>query len=702
MIIQFPQHFQTKIETPPSLTPSSLPQYPTFALVGNPNAGKSTIFNQLTGLHQKVANYPGVTVEKKIGTCFSQHGQKLLVIDLPGAHSLSPTSPDEAILQKVLMGKMPGTPLPNVIICVLDASNLKRHLPLALQVLELGTPVIIALNMIDVAKKNNLSIDIPKLEHTLGVPIIPLQATKKDSIIPLKLAMSRKSIPVPKKILSLPKPLSDAVLSLQSLLLPKCDQNLFQARAQALYLLIEGTDPLSDSHEVSTRVSTLQSELNTILPNWRSSLIQERNQLIDTLCKDVLSQKTPPPSPSLTDRLDRFFLHPLFGSLSLLCVMGFLLWTLFSFAQYPMNAIEFLFAKITFGLDALLPAGPLKNLLIDGVLSGIGSTLVFLPQIFFLFFFIGLLESSGYLPRAALLLDKIFSRVGLQGKSFIPLLSSYACAIPGIMATRTIGNPKERLTTILIAPWMSCSARLPIFLLMITTLLPNHHSPLIKSLILLSIYLIGTTTAFLFAFIFRKTLLKGKSTPSPMELPTYHAPHLKSIAIDSLEQCILFIKKAGTLIFAFSVLLWFLRSYPEPLPNSYLGVFGKWIQPVLEPLGYDWKIAIALLASFAARELFVSTLAILYTVQSPFLTNASLSSILSTQVSPSGTPIFSSLTCISLIVFFIFAMQCTSTLAIVKRETNSYRWPLFQLIFMTSFAYLATLITYQLGKFFFY
>lgn len=699
MIIELPQHINKKT----SSVSRAFPQHLTFALVGEPNSGKSTIFNQLTGLRQKVANYPGVTVEKKIGACYSQHGQKMSVIDLPGSYSLSPQSPDEAILQKVLMGKMPGTPPLNAIICVLDASNLNRNLLLTLQVLELGLPVIIALNMIDVAKKNNLSIDIPKLEHTLGVPVIPLQATKKDSIIPLKLAMSRKNLSIPKKTIDLPKPLADAILSLQSLLLPKYDQNLALARGQSLLLLTEGTDPLFDPPEIFSRVCALQSEVNSALPNWRSFLIEERRRFIKTLCKETIIQKAPPPSPSSSERLDAFFLHPLFGSLSLLCIMGSLLWCLFSFAQYPMNAIEFLFSQLSLVFNSLLPPGPLKGLIVDGILSGIGTTLVFLPQIFFLFLFIGILESSGYLPRAAFLLDKVLSLVGLQGKAFIPLLSSYACAIPGIMATRTLASKHERLTTILIAPWMSCSARLPVFLLMITALLPNHPSPLIKSLILLGIYFLGTSTAFLFAFIFRKTLLKGNS-PRPVELalPPYHRPHLKSIMIDSLKQCYLFIKKAGTLIFAFSILLWFLMSYPTPLTHSYIGMFGKFIEPLLQPLGYDWKIAIALLASFAARELFVSTLAILYAVQNPFLTNSSLASILSSQTSSSGTPIFSSLTCVSLIVFFTFALQCTSTFAIVKRETNSYRWPLFQLFYMTTFAYFAALLTFQIGKVLFY
>lgn len=676
-----------------------------YALVGNPNSGKTTIFNHLTGLCQKVANYPGVTVEKKIGICFSQHGQKMKIIDLPGAYSLSPHSPDEEILQKVLFGGISGTPLPNRFICVVDASNIERNLFLAAQIAELGRPTILVLNMMDVAKEDGLFIDTGRIEKELGVTVVPMEAHKKEGLMALKLAMSRKSLPQPKISLDLPQEISEAILNIQASLINLKGHNLNTARGEAL-LLIESSQLVPSDPAIVELVKSWQKQLTQDLPNWRSKIIKARYERIHKLCHEAVLQRNLN-QKSFTEMLDSIVLHKYLGWIILVLVMGSLFWSIFTISEYPMSAIDWIFEQIGYFLHNLLPEGPVRNLLVNGVVSGVGSVLVFLPQILLLFFFIGILESTGYLPRAAFLLDKIMSKVGLHGKSFIPLLSSYACAVPGIMATRTLPSKQERLATIMIAPWMSCSARLPIYLLMIATLVPNAEaSPLVKALMLMGIYATATLMALGMAWVLRKTLLKGTSGSSHMELPSYRMPAWKNISIEMLRRGMIFVKRAGALILLFSVLLWFLISYPKSessdpsvrIENSFLGSVGHMMEPVLEPLGFDWKIGIGVLSSFAARELFISTMAIIYNVEEISHTRSSLSTTFQEQRKADDSILFTPLTCISLLVFFMFAMQCFSTLVIVRRETNSWKWPLFQLFYMTSFAYIAALIVYQGGK----
>jgi len=677
----------------------------TYALVGNPNSGKTTLFNHLTGLKQKVGNYPGVTIEKKIGTCFSQHGQKMTVIDLPGAYSLSAHSPDEKILNEVALGQMEGSPRPDRFICIVDASNLERNLYLAAQIAELGRPTILVLNMMDIADKQGIHIDTDRIQKELGVTVITTQAHKKKGLIELKLAMSKASLTTPSLNIDLPKPVSEAVLKVQSHLISQKGENLNAARGEALLLLTEDS-PSSHDPALSQLVSSLQEKLKRELCNWKSLVIAARYNKLGELCKKAVLQKSEV-KKSLTEHFDDVLLHKTYGWLTLFLVMGTLFWSIFFLSEYPMHGIEWAFNKLGSFTESALPAGPLQDLLVNGVITGVGSVLMFLPQILMLFFFIGFLESSGYLPRAAFMLDKVMSKVGLQGKSFIPLLSSYACAIPGIMATRTISSPKERLATILIAPWMSCSARLPIYLLMIATLASGRNaSPIIKAGILMGAYALGTFVAFGTAWILRKTILKGPVQHSVMELPAYRLPSFKNTIFEMLQHGKLFLKRAGTLILAFSIVLWFLMSHPaqdpeaidSQLETSYIGQIGHLMEPAIKPLGYDWKMGIGILSSFAARELFISTMAQIYHAEDNFEDETTFAGTLQKQRNPSGQAVFTPLTCISLMVFFIFAMQCMSTLAIVKKETNSWRWPLFQLVYMTGFAYLAALIVYQGGK----
>lgn len=650
-----------------------------YALVGNPNSGKTTLFNHLTGLNQKVANYPGVTVEKKEGCCYSQYGERIRLIDLPGAYSLCAHSPDEEVLQQVLLGKMEGISKPDRIICVIDASNLERTLYLAIQVIELGYPTILVLNMMDVAQRRGLSIDVQGLSKTLGIPVIPIQANKKETLIPLKIAISQKQHNQTHTFnIDLPSKLKESLVRI----LHALPQNWSMGEA---LLLLSGTNSNTQIEELKMKalIDEWRTLLDQELPGWRSQIIQLRYHFVESIYKKYITQVSEK-IKSHSARFDQIFLHPLWGWISLFLIMGGLFFSIFTLSEYPMHLIELGISKIAQYVEHLLPPGPIRGLIIDGAIKGVGSIIVFLPQIVMLFFFIGTLESTGYLSRAAFLLDRIMGKVGLPGKSFIPLLSSFACAIPGIMATRTLSSKQERFTTIMIAPWMSCSARLPIYLMMITILIPQStYSAWIKTFFLLGIYLVGIISAFTLGWCFRKTLFKGKNSTTLMELPHYHLPAWKNILFEVFQRVMIFVKRAGKMILAFSILFWFLMNYPQTpnletplIQESYMGLFGKTIEPIIAPLGYDWKIGIGLLASFAARELFISTIAV--------VNNGSLI-------------LFTPLICLSLIVFFIFAMQCISTLAVVKRETNSWKWPLFQFLFMTTFAYLAAFIIYQTG-----
>jgi ferrous iron transport protein B len=596
---QRPAGGDSRASLPPHISPpvagrrraSAAPRLPVYAMVGNPNCGKTTLFNALTGLRQKVGNYPGVTVEKKVGEAYSQHGKPIPVIDLPGAYSLAARSPDEAVTRDVLLGRRTDTPQPDRIICVLDASNLERNLYLVHQVLDLGRPVIVVLNMMDLARRAGIEIDAARLEEQLGVPVIPCEAVNARGVVELRIAMSRAELPLARHRWDVPAPIAPAVAELQAGLVAEGRPPLV-ARAEALLLLtdfdtvrVAGSTPLGE--RTTTALDAWRRRWSAEGTDWSGALIRSRYEAINALCREVIRRRSEQ-GPSLSDRADALLVHSVWGWLAFAVIMAAMFLSIFTLAEVPMKAIEGGVADAAGWLRGAMAPGDLRDLLTDGVVGGVGSVVVFLPQILILFFFVGLLESTGYMARAAFLMDRPMSRVGLHGKSFIPLLGSYACAIPGIMATRTIEDAKDRLATILVAPLMSCSARLPVYLLMIATLLPERETPAAtKAGLMLLMYALGTGGAFAFAWLFKRTLLKGAPPMMILELPPYHPPRLREIVRQMLERAWLFLRNAGTLILAISIVLWFLTTYPKhpdpqatpaaQIAHSFAGEAGKLI-----------------------------------------------------------------------------------------------------------------------------
>jgi ferrous iron transport protein B len=619
-----------------------------IALAGNPNSGKSTIFNALTGLRQKVANYPGVTVEKKTGRLTGLHGESMDAIDLPGAYSLSARSPDEAITRDVLLGRRDDTRRPDVVVSVVDAANLERNLYLTTQLLELGLPVIVALNMVDVAEEKGIRIDVAELSAKLGAPVIPLVASKNSGIVELKAALSRADLPTP------------------------------------------AAPPIST--DVAPEVA-----------------IEARYAWIHHVCADAVRHPGEAPR-TLTERVDSVLTHRVWGWACFLAVMGLVFYSIFAIAAWPMDWIGALTDAAGSWVNAHLPAGDLRSLLSDGIIAGVGNVVVFLPQILILFFFLGILEDTGYMARAAFIMDRVMARVGLHGKSFIPLLSSFACAIPGVMAARTIENRNDRLATIMVAPLMSCSARLPVYTLMIAVLIPpGAGGAWTKAGIMLSMYLLGVAVAFTAAWIFKRTLFRSEKPMLLLEMPPYRLPAARTIVLRMFERAGVFLTQAGTVILALSIVLWALATYPKPpspdtppsvaLEHSAAGWLGHAIEPVIQPLGFDWKIGIGLVASFAAREVFVGTMAIVNNVGGAGEESPSLRAALLAQKWPDGSPVYTPLVCIGLMVFYVLAMQCMSTLAVVRRETNSWRWPAFQFCYMAALAYAGSFLVFHVGHF---
>ena len=689
---------------------------PVYAIIGNPNSGKSTLFNALTGLKQKVGNYPGVTVEKKVGTAYSQHGQPLTVIDLPGTYSLAARSPDEAVARDVLLGRRPDTPTPDRILCIVDASNLERNLYLVHQILDLGRPVILVLNMMDLAAAAGLNVRAARLERELGIPVIPCEASNGKGLIDLKLAMSRQDLPLSRHAWNVPPEIASAVAELQASLADNDAKPPLSARAEALLLLtdrdslqVSGSTPLSP--RTAEILSSWQRRWEREGTDWAASLIQARYDAIGRLAAEVVL-RTSVAGPSASDRIDSAATHPVWGWLILGGIMTLVFLGIFTLAEYPMNWIDGQVSAFGGWIKASLPAGSLRDLLADGAVAGVGSVLVFLPQILILFFFIGLLESTGYMARAAFIMDRLMSRVGLNGRSFIPLLSSYACAIPGIMATRTIEDPKDRLTTILVAPLMSCSARLPVYLLMIAALVPGDRVPLFTKVgLMLLMYGLGTAGAFGFAWLFKRTLLRGKPPLMIMELPPYRLPRVRDVLQHMAERAWIFLRNAGTVILAISIVLWFLSAFPrapentapqQQLAQSFAGRAGRLLEPLIKPVGFDWRIGIGLVTSFAAREVFVSSTAIVFNMDQAGKGGgadvAPLRRALRDARWPDGRELFTPLVCLSLMLYYVFAMQCMSTVAVVRRETNSWRWPAFQIAYMTGTAWVVSFIVYQSGR----
>lgn len=688
-----------------------------IAVIGNPNAGKTTLFNALTGLRQKVGNYPGVTVEKKEGRIDFDNGLEATLIDLPGTYSLTANSPDEQIATDILLGRANHTPPPQLVICVVDASNIERNLYLVSQIIDQNLPVIVALNMVDVATDQGTRIDIATLERELGVRVIPTVANKGIGIQELKHAILFNNISTGRlRQWRLPelvqKECQELVGMLQSF--DKMPEHIAFHNA-ILLLTTPGSVPDQVerySPEILEHVRKDHQKLDFLGFDRQSVFVESRYKWIREVCaKSVVQEKQT--DLTVSDKIDRFVTHRVWGFLVFLALMAIMFQSIFSWANAPMELIGDGFNWIGQQVTRLMPPGDLRDLTVNGALAGVSAVVAFLPQIAFLFLFLGLLEDTGYMSRAAFIMDRLMSRVGLHGKSFIPLLSSFACAIPGIMATRTIENPKDRLATMLVAPLMSCSARLPVYTLLIAAFVPGTTVLGIFSLAgvtLFSMYLLGLVAALVMAWLFKKTLLKGAPPVFIMELPPYKIPSLKSVLLHTWERSRLFLKKAGTIILGVSIVLWFLATYPkiehatpsEQLKHSFVGMTGQMIEPLIKPLGFDWKVGIGLIGSLLQREVFVSTMGTIYNIQNSDQSNGSVS--LKEQMRSDRNPVtgartFTALTAICIMVYYVLAMQCMSTVAVMRRETNGWKWPLFQIGYMTSLAYGATFVVYHAGLF---
>lgn len=703
----------------PTVTPPIKSESPikTVALAGNPNSGKTTLFNAFTKLRQKVGNYPGVTVEKKSGTLVLAKDRVVNVLDLPGTYSLAVRSPDEQVARDVLLGRTADTPKPDVVVCVVDASNLERNLYLVTQIQDLGVPMIVALNMMDEVERQGRVIDIAKLSQSLGVPVVATVANQNQGIEQLKNLIAAGVKVAYSRQWRMAPDLEEEVEHLVRLLMTHEKMSRGEAFAEALILLSLGSKLKKEEKpnpkvsmvkrffkdELISQVNVIQDRLRAKGLRARTAAIEARYDWIKMIIRNCVQDKSKK-GPDLTERIDKVLTHKVWGWVFFLGIMAFMFYMIFTIASYPMDWIDSIFGKLGDGVSSLMPEGDLRSLIVDGIIAGVGGVVIFLPQILILFFFIGLLQDTGYMARAAFIMDRVMTKFGLHGKSFIPLLSSFACAIPGIMSARTIESPKDRMVTILVAPLMSCSARLPVYTIMIAVLMPLANS-FEKAGLMLIMYLVGIVGACVMAWFFKKTLLRSQKPVFVMELPPYRMPSWKAIVIHMWERSRLFLKRAGTVILAMSILLWALMTYPktpgveeaEALRHSFAGRMGTAIEPAIKPLGYDWRIGIGLIGSFAAREVFVSTMNIVFNLGSA-AEEGTLREAFAAAQWPDGRPLFTPLVCLSLMVFYVFALQCMSTIAVVHRETNSWVWPLFQFAYMAILAYLASFSVYQVGR----
>ena len=697
---------------PKAKADSGVPRIPLYALVGNPNCGKTTVFNALTGLRQKVGNYPGVTVEKKEGRLRLPDGGAASLIDLPGLYSLSPRSPDEAIARDVLLGHRSDVAQPEGIIHVVDAANLERNLYLTSQVLDLGLPTVIVLTMTDVAEKTGHKVNILALEKALGVPIRPVLVSKNVGIDELRLAIEKMPLtpPPPRRDWPLPTDAEIEVAELSEMLQAEHGTRPAQSGTEAVGLLMaEGLRPEEEgrwSPAVLAHIAADKAKLSALGIDFSAAVVESRYAWSGRIGASVV-QKPRKAAETLTDRIDRIVMHPFWGYLIFFGVMAFVFQTIFTWAQIPMNWIGSGVSALQHFITVSMPPGDLQDLMVNGIIAGVGTTITFLPQILLLFFAIALLEDTGYMARAAFLMDKVMSKVGLHGKSFIPLLSSFACAIPGIMATRTIDDRKSRLVTILVAPLMSCSARIPVYTLMIAAFIPNRRVLglfTLPGLTMMAMYFLGMAAAFGMAWLFKKTLLKGAPPVFFLEMPPYHKPSARTVLMTMLERAALFLRRAGTVILSVSIVLWFLSSYPKQpvgtppaaqLAHSYAGRAGQAIEPVIAPLGFDWRIGVSLVSSFVAREVFVSSMGTIYSVGDKNSTTEEVSSTLKDKLR--ADPLFSPLLAVCVMIYYVLAMQCLSTVAVVKRETNGWTWPLFMTGYMTALAWITTFLVYHIG-----
>jgi ferrous iron transport protein B len=599
------------------------------AVIGPPNSGKTTLFNRLTGLRQKVANFPGVTVEQHTGVAQLPDGRETWIIDLPGVYSLSPRSEDEQIAHDVLTGERGDTPQPQAVLLVLDATNLARHLMLAAPILALGLPTLVILNMADDLRKRDGHVDLKSLAAQLGAPVALISARQGEGLDQIFEFLSG----------AMPKPALRELPVLQDV--PKCRQWAGHIGSQAKY--------------------------------------------------------RPPLPPKWTRRLDALFLHPVAGVLVFAFVVIAVFQTIFNYVTPLMDGVKWLFTVSGNWVASVLPESLFRSLLIDGVWKGVGSVIVFLPQVLMLFLFIGILEDSGYLARAAVIADRTMAKVGLQGKSFIPLLSAYACAVPAIMSTRTIENKRDRIATIMIAPFMTCSARFPVYTLIVLAFVPNQKVlPFLstQTVAMIGLYALGFLMAVFTARVLKSSVLKSGRTPFLLEMPSYRWPTLQSLGLRLLDRSVVFLRRAGTVILLVMVILWvaahvpFSHGKPPTLENSLAGTIGHTIEPIIKPLGFNWKIGIGLITSFAARETLIATMGAIYGMDNADENNQDLQKAIHRDLSPGGA--------VALLVFFAFAMQCVSTIAVVRRETAGWKWPLVQFAYMSIVAYVGAFLAFHI------
>ncbi|HEY1099408.1 MAG TPA: ferrous iron transport protein B [Myxococcota bacterium] len=741
---------------------------PPILLVGNPNSGKTTLFNALTGLSAKTGNYAGITVEHREGRA-NVGGDVVDVIDVPGTYSLVPRSDDEAVAVRALFGDLPGAPTPKLVVVVVDATQLERNLYLVSQLRELPLPIIVALTMTDVVHSDGGTVDVAALSSRLGVPVVAAPATPGGAdalkqVIAAELGTSTKRLPLNAIAVDVGSPVADAVDALGRRVMwlrgaaPTALGRLAAARLvdtaavgdrpalPGLDVAIgAGRPPVVAKRDLDELLARLVQARHRQAAAWAKDIVRYAGATTTTTAPSSSTTKHVPKSTQLTAKIDAVALHPLLGPLVMLGVFVALFQALFAWSEPFIGAIEAAVDVVKTAAASVLPTSLplLSSLVTDGIITGVGNVVVFVPQIAILFLFLAILEDTGYLARAAFLLDRVMQKVGLHGRAFVPLLSGFACAVPAIMATRTIENEKDRLVTILVTPLVSCSARLPVYALMIATVF-STTPPILGvfeagTVVMLSMYGLSLFAAIGMAALFKRTVLKSPTPPLVLELPAYRMPKAKQVARAVGNRVATFLKEAGTVILAITVVLWALLTFPidrdvearrdadvaaiestEPageardekvaaiknhaqqtlVEHSAAGRVGHAMAPLLAPLGFDWKIGIGILASFAAREVFVSTLGIVYGLGEADEESSSLREAMQKDTKADGSPLYTPLTGLSLLVFFVLAMQCMSTIAVVKRETRSWKWPLFQVGYMTALAVTASLLVYQVGRLF--
>lgn len=736
-------------DTEPFMT---APRELTVVLIGNPNTGKSTLFTALSGLHTRIANFPGCTVEKKLGI-FTDQGVKITLVDLPGTYSLSPRSLDEMVSVDVLLGRQADVGKIDAVVCIVDAANIERNLYLYTQVREIGVPVVLCLNMWDLAQSRGITVDQEALSQRLGVPVVVTSAHRNQGILELKAAIHRVvDTPIDPR-----RPQFPAVFDHEIIQLSQWMQTKFGS-TPPLFLIERMLLDVGGESEKKLALA-LSPELLPVLAAARERLAEQgcrvpaietkvRYQWIREQLTGVVTRSTPAERVTTSDRIDKVLTHKVSGLLVFVAVMFLIFQSIYAWAAPFMGVIEAVQTGVAGWVESVMGPGTLRSLIVDGVIGGVGSVIIFVPQIALLFLFIALLEDCGYMSRAAFLMDRLMTKLGLSGKSFVPLMSSFACAVPGVMAARVIENRQDRMLTILVAPLMSCSARLPVYLLMIAAFVPQTYVwkfvPL-QGLVLFVMYSVGALVAIPVAWILRKFVFKGETPPFVMELPSYKWPSPKIVLHRVYDRVKSFVVRAGTLIFCTTVLVWAAAYFPEDhtqeqqlqtqiaqleavsdaigggeaqlaplqeqlhqvsgqlLADSYLGRSGRWVEPLVKPLGWDWRIGVSVIASFPAREVVLATMGTIFSLGSEVdddgdENKSRFVSALRNAKWPDGRPLFTLPVAVSIMVFFALCAQCAATLMIIRRETNSWRWPIVTFVYMTGLAYIAAFVVFQIGS----